>query len=166
MKKKFPFTINKNKFLSEFLLISSCYFSVLNGIPRKMRFECNDIIMTLWLGIKRVFELINMRLTRSFLSFLIGLRDWRGESNSGIWSGGWDIVWRLFSFSFWSSFNAKAKYERIFVYLNKIYIFLQSHHPYCDLKASCQLSFFQNAAVHVQLGPFSTHSECDQNNDI
>lgn len=44
-----------------------------------------------------------MSLTCSFLSFLSGLRDWRGESKSGIWSGGWDIVCLLlasFSFSF------------------------------------------------------------------
>lgn len=47
-------------------------------------------------------------LTCSFLSFLNGLRD-RGESNSGIWSGGCDIVCRLLSFL---SLRSSARPER------------------------------------------------------
>lgn len=48
---------------------------------------------------------MSCKFTCSFLSFLSGLRDWRGESSSGIWSGGCDMVCRLLA-SFSRSFSS------------------------------------------------------------
>lgn len=105
-------------------------------------------------------------LTRSFLSFLIGLREsCFGESRSGIWSGGCDIVWRLFSSSsFFFNANTVGKMFR----LTKLILEKKTrgtHHPYFDWKVVCLLDFVRIWALDDQRVSSLSHRTCVQSND-
>lgn len=115
---------------------------------------------------------MNCKLTCSFLSFLSGLRDWRGESSSGIWSGGCDIVCRLlpsFSRSFSSARAVRMQMETlnwlIGLRSNEIQEWC-TYHPYFGCSNVCQWDYVRIAVLDDRLVSSSFGTWCGPNNGI
>lgn len=118
-------------------------------------------------------------LTCSFLSFLSGLRDWRGESSSGICSGGCDIVCRLLaslSRSFSSARAVRMKMDffscnfhnnhcRLGFSLNWVYQCC-TYHPCFGCSNVYQWDYVRIVALDDRLASSSFGTWCVPNNGI